>query len=114
MNVLSCWRLAERCADILISVREEIFDAGDVVGQELAAPIQKLEEYVSCSNIIVNCSCLILRSFEGVHHFLIKQSNRPFLKRYLRRDETLRDISNLDSSLRDALSLFSVSSFEHL
>lgn len=46
MNVLSCLRLAERCADILISVREEIFDAGDVVGQELAAPIQKLEEYV--------------------------------------------------------------------
>lgn len=47
MNRLSCLRLTERCADILISVREEIFDAGDVLGQELAAPIGKLEEYVS-------------------------------------------------------------------
>jgi abelson tyrosine-protein kinase 1 len=115
MNVLSSLRLAERCADILISVREEIFDAGDVVGQELAAPIQKLEEYVVCSRTIVtNCSYLIIRSFEGVHHFLIKQSNRPFLKRYLRRDQILRDISDCDSSLRDALGLFSVSFFECL
>ena len=44
MNRLSCLRLTERCADILISVRQEIYDAGDVLGQELAAPIQKLEE----------------------------------------------------------------------
>jgi len=46
MNRLGCLRLTERCADILISVRQEIFDAGDVLGQELHAPIQKLEEYV--------------------------------------------------------------------
>ena len=52
----------------------------------------------------------ITRSFEGVHHFLIKLSNRPFLKRYLRRDEILREISACDSSLRDALGLFGVSS----
>ena len=51
MNVLSCLRLTARCADILISVREEIFDAGDVVGQELAAPIQKLEEYAFYVNL---------------------------------------------------------------
>ena len=47
MNRLSCLRLTERCADILLSVREEIFEAGDEVGYELAAPISKLEEYVS-------------------------------------------------------------------
>ena len=47
MNRLSCLRLTERCADILLSIRLEIHDAGDVVEQELAAPISKLEEYVT-------------------------------------------------------------------
>ena len=54
MNRLGCLRLTERCADILISVRMEISNAGDVLGQELAAPIQKLEEYVLCSDIYCN------------------------------------------------------------
>ena len=53
MNRLGCLRLTERCADILISVRLEISDAGDVLGQELAAPIGKLEEYVLCCMFIV-------------------------------------------------------------
>ena len=61
MNILSCLRLTARCADILISVREEIFDAGDVVGQELAAPIRKLEEYacILCKSIAAYLSPLI-------------------------------------------------------
>jgi hypothetical protein len=45
MYRLACLRLTERCADILLSIRHEIQQAGDVVGQELAAPIAKLEEY---------------------------------------------------------------------
>ena len=64
--------------------------------------------------IVTNFSHLIARSFQGIHHFLVKQNDRPFLKRYLRRDEILRDISACDSSLRDALSLFGVSSCERL
>jgi len=58
MNRLSCLRLTERCADILLSVREEIFEAGDEVGNELAAPIAKLEELVSqfLSSIFPNIS----------------------------------------------------------
>ena len=56
MNVLSCLRLTARCADILISVRREIFDAGDVVAQELAAPIQKLEEYGFFFNLLQRTS----------------------------------------------------------
>ena len=48
INVLSCLRLTARCADILISVRREIFYAGYVVEQELPAPIRKLEEYAFC------------------------------------------------------------------
>ncbi|KAF8147822.1 hypothetical protein B0H34DRAFT_738281 [Crassisporium funariophilum] len=91
MNRLGCLRLTQRCADILISVRQEIYDAGDTVGQELEAPITKLEE-----------------SFVTVYTFLIKQTNRPFLKRYLKRDEILRDISGCDMELRDALGLFSI------
>ena len=110
MNVLSCLRLTARCADILISVRREIFDAGDVVGQELAVPIRKLEEYAFCKPTSASLSHPITRSFEGIHHFLIKLTNRPFLKRYLRRDEILRDLQDCDSSLRDALGLFGVSS----
>jgi abelson tyrosine-protein kinase 1 len=37
-----------------------------------------------------------------------KQANRPWLKRYIRRDEIMRDISECDSMLRDALTLFGV------
>lgn len=44
MYRLLCLRLTERCADMLISIRHEVADAGDVVGEELASPIAKLEE----------------------------------------------------------------------
>jgi hypothetical protein len=44
LNRLACLRLTERCADILISVREEIAEAGDEVGEELKRPISKLVE----------------------------------------------------------------------
>ena len=46
MNRTACLRLTERCADILISVREEIRDAGDVIDNDLTAPVSKLIEYV--------------------------------------------------------------------
>ena len=45
-NRLACLRLTERCADILLSVREEIHNAGDKVGKELQWPLQKLTEFV--------------------------------------------------------------------
>jgi hypothetical protein len=44
MNRLASLRLTERCADTLISVREEIIDAGYAVAEELHAPIAKLNE----------------------------------------------------------------------
>jgi len=46
MNRLACLRLTERCADILISIREEIQEAGSDVVAELQRPIMKLVEYV--------------------------------------------------------------------
>jgi len=42
--------------------------------------------------------------------FLLKQIHRPFLKRYLKRDEILRDIAICDTGLGDALGMFSVRS----
>ncbi|KAH9061867.1 hypothetical protein EDB87DRAFT_1716172 [Lactarius vividus] len=92
MNRLASLRLTERCADILISVREEIADAGYTVAEELHAPIAKLVE-----------------AFGGVHHFLKKLGHRPFLKRYLRRDEIQTSITNCDTALDDALGMLGLS-----
>ena len=39
---------------------------------------------------------------------LTKQVHRPFLKRYLKRDDILRNINACDTALNDALGLFSV------
>lgn len=43
MNHLECLRLAERCAENLLDVRQQIFDAGDAVGLGLAPAIAQLE-----------------------------------------------------------------------
>jgi abelson tyrosine-protein kinase 1 len=45
-NLLASLRLTKRCADILISIRDEIKAAGDMVAEELRVPIAKLEECV--------------------------------------------------------------------
>ena len=44
MNRMACLRLTERCADVLFSIREEISEAGDDVGEEINHPLAKLEE----------------------------------------------------------------------
>ncbi|KAJ7163568.1 hypothetical protein C8R43DRAFT_285859 [Mycena crocata] len=92
INRLACLRLTERCAEILLSVREEIKDAGEQVGDELAMPIEKL-----------------VGSFTRVHNFMLKQSHRPFLKRYLRREEIVREIAGCDKAVGEALSMFGIS-----
>ncbi|KAH9008297.1 kinase-like domain-containing protein, partial [Lactarius deliciosus] len=91
-NRIASLRLTERCADVLISVRGEIVNAGYTVAEELRAPIAKLVE-----------------AFGEVHHFLENLGQRPFLKRFLRRDETLSSITACDTSLNNALELFSLS-----
>lgn len=91
-NRLSCLRLTERCADLLMCVRAEIHDAGDYVGEELVAPLAKL----------VEC-------FSQVYRLLRKQINRPFIKRYLKRDDVLKEIKNCDRDLISALGMFSIS-----
>ena len=54
------------------------------------------------------------RAFEGVYNCLSKLGQRPFLKRYLRRGETLSSISTCDTALNDAREMFSVSVMFHL
>ncbi|KAF5329372.1 hypothetical protein D9619_009450 [Psilocybe cf. subviscida] len=92
MNTNGCLRLTERCADNLYTIREEVARAGDTLGESLRQPIEKLEE-----------------SFTFVLTFVLQQSKRPWLKRYLRRDEIPREIADCDSRLRDALALFGIS-----
>ena len=42
MNRMACLRLTQRCADILICVRQEVQDAGGDVGDELKEPVNLL------------------------------------------------------------------------
>ena len=46
INRLACLRLTERCATVLMSIREEIAEAGDDVGAELDTPLTRLVECV--------------------------------------------------------------------
>ncbi|OCH89375.1 hypothetical protein OBBRIDRAFT_668393 [Obba rivulosa] len=92
LNRMACLRLTERCATVLISVREEVAESGDQVGEELRQPIMRLIE-----------------AFAQVHCFLQKQNHRPFLKRYLKRDEIRRALRGCDDALDDALGMFNLS-----
>ncbi|KNZ79967.1 hypothetical protein J132_08409 [Termitomyces sp. J132] len=91
-NRLQCLRLTQRCADILLSVHEEVKEAGDQVDEELQTPITKLTE-----------------SFQTVESFLLKQIHRPFLKRYLKRDEIQAQILSCDAQLTEALCMLGLS-----
>ncbi|KAL6299815.1 hypothetical protein BKA93DRAFT_569950 [Sparassis latifolia] len=91
MNRLACLRLTERCATILLSVREEIAEAGDEVGQELFSPITRL-----------------VGTYSQIHGFMLKQNHRPFIKRYLKRGEVQQSIQECEQGLNDALSMFSL------
>ena len=105
-------RLIERCADILISIRDEIVDAGYTVAEELRTPIAKIIECVSSALIRTHAFYLIYtphRAFEEVLYCLNKLGRLPFLKRYLMRNEILSNISACDTTLKDARETFSAS-----
>ncbi|KAJ7194851.1 hypothetical protein GGX14DRAFT_377636 [Mycena pura] len=92
MNVLACLRLAERCAGLLNSIVQEVHAMGNKVEEEMKEPLHKL-----------------IGTFTQVRDLLIKQARRPFLKRYLKREENLREIAGCDTAITDALSQFSLS-----
>ena len=52
---------------------------------------------------------LLASSFSLVRDLIHKANHRPFIKRYLKRDDFLRQISECDQSLVDVLGMFSVS-----
>ncbi|EIW75046.1 hypothetical protein CONPUDRAFT_140363 [Coniophora puteana RWD-64-598 SS2] len=91
-NRLACLRLIERCATILYSVRIEVDEAGSAVGDELEGPLGRL-----------------VAALHEIHAFLLRQVNRPFIKRYLKRDEILREITACDRALTDVVGMFGVS-----
>ena len=93
----------------------EIYDAGDCVGDELAVPLERLTECDHFAVLFVTFHILTLKlcsSFRSVHILLQKQVHRPFIKRYLKRDEITRNINGCDAELKDALMMFSVSVLE--
>ena len=51
---------------------------------------------------------VIHRSYKEVHRFLLKQSHRPFIKRYLQRDEVQRALAGCNASITDSLTMFNV------
>ena len=60
------------------------------------------------SNISSSFLISVDSAFKEVHVFLQKQAHRPFLHRYLKRDEIQRDVAACDTALTDALSMFEV------
>ncbi|KAJ7468556.1 hypothetical protein FB451DRAFT_1039630, partial [Mycena latifolia] len=91
MHRLVCLRLAERCANLLLSVQQEVHETGDMVEKEMGNPMEKLVE-----------------TFTQVREFLLQQAHQPFFKRYLKKEEILRAIAGCDASLSDAINMFSL------
>lgn len=107
-NRLSCLRLAERCATLLYSVRCEINEAGMETAMALAEPVEKLcgalsqvrrgEWYFCWTNVALK-----------IKSFLQMQLHRPFLKRYVKREEIARELVACNEAITDAASRFGVS-----
>jgi hypothetical protein len=107
---MSCVRLTERCAETLIAVRQEIHQAGDLVTEELQLPLQRLQEYVfiEVSPALANS---LSRAFDRIRRLMVKESTRPFIKRYLKRDDVMKEITDCDTDVREALDVFNVRAF---
>ena len=75
VNRLACLRLTERCAGVLISVREEVAEAGNHVGVELHRPIARLVEYVIMHS---GSTTEVLRVDSGLStRYIRSSSSRP-------------------------------------
>ncbi|RDB20038.1 hypothetical protein Hypma_012989 [Hypsizygus marmoreus] len=92
MNRLACLRVVQRCAEFLLSIRQEVHDAGNAVSVELACPVD-----------------MLTASFAAIHTFLEEQADRPFFKRFLKRDEILAEIDLCNERLDDSLRMFDIS-----
>ncbi|KAJ7154973.1 hypothetical protein C8R43DRAFT_1235201 [Mycena crocata] len=70
----------------------QVQEAGTNVETDMSEPLQKLTE-----------------TFTQVHDCLLRQVERSFLQRYLKREEILCEITDCNSCVDDALSLFTIS-----
>ncbi|KAJ7359967.1 kinase-like domain-containing protein [Mycena albidolilacea] len=92
VNRQACLRLAERSANILLAVLQEVQEAGEDIVDFLSEPLERFVE-----------------ALKQIEEFLSTMARRSFLKRYLTRSETLREIERCDHLLKDALQMFSLS-----
>ncbi|EKM52507.1 uncharacterized protein PHACADRAFT_211755 [Phanerochaete carnosa HHB-10118-sp] len=142
-NRLQCLRLAERCANILFAIKQEIEEADRLsnTGSPKAdtppgspskqpklkyspriggndSPKHKgeaqLPETSSAGSVTLGLVgnqlkeplIRLIEAFYQVLEFLNRQNRRPFLKRYLKRDEIQRDLFMCDTALNDAMYMF--------
>lgn len=91
-NRLACLRLTELAAEMLSRVRNEIDAAGQDVLEVLDEPLRSLHE-----------------AFKRVLHIVQKQAQRPFLKRYLKREEDERKIDHCRDALQAAMNSYQLS-----
>ncbi|KDQ15826.1 hypothetical protein BOTBODRAFT_72487, partial [Botryobasidium botryosum FD-172 SS1] len=90
-NRAACTHLVERCANILISIVDEVGAMGKSVTSALEPPVTKLNE-----------------TMKMIQDILVKQNSQPFIKRYLSRSEFSHQISDCHVILADSVSLLSV------
>ncbi|KAJ6506728.1 hypothetical protein C8R45DRAFT_970377 [Mycena sanguinolenta] len=86
---LACLRLVERSANIFHSVLEESHEVGEGV---LDQPIEKF-----------------LVTLNQITELLAKLVHQPFLKRYMKREETLHEIEKCHTLLTESVTMFSMS-----
>ncbi|KAF9460229.1 hypothetical protein BDZ94DRAFT_1378061, partial [Collybia nuda] len=90
-NKQSCLRLTDRCATILSAIHDEVKRVGSDIAGDLQVPLQNLEDV-----------------FNNIYQFLQRQSDQPFFKRYVNKDDIRVEIENCNTDLQDCLDHFGV------
>lgn len=91
-------------------VENEILEAGVDVALDLKVPLTALTKCVNEHHSSIRRTHIVFdRAFESVRDLLLKEAKRSFIKRYLRRRDTLADLGDCDKNLIYALNLFGVS-----
>jgi abelson tyrosine-protein kinase 1 len=107
---MACLHLAERCAGILSSVQAEVEIAGAGVAATLHDPMRSLISTFTSIETLVQKSVKSDPSLLCLASCLLNRlAERPFIKRYLRREEIQLQILEAHEKLTDDLHLFGVS-----
>lgn len=90
-------------------MNQELQGAGEAVFQELSPSLRRIEEFVT----LFHCNLLppltiFISLFTSIQVLMKKEGNIPFLKRYLKREETLRRIEALNRQLDQELQILGV------